>query len=147
MTDGRRRRNLTLILARVRLEHGLDLQQVVLGEWLVNGLEAQVRRVREPAQGQEAGVAVPEPRDGSIADVLHAAVEQGRLLQHGRHVARELEVEARRRLLWLTSSLLTSLDVALIVVTGVDVFVDGPRVVNLPQVGFDLIAFLLTVVA
>ena len=33
----------------------------------------------------------------SVPDVLHPAVEEGRLAEHGRHVGRVVEVEVRRR--------------------------------------------------
>ena len=33
----------------------------------------------------------------SVPDVLHPAVEKGRLAEHGRHVGRVVEVEVRRR--------------------------------------------------
>ncbi len=39
----------------------LDLEQVVRAEDLVDGPEPHVRRVRQPAQGQQLRVAVADP--------------------------------------------------------------------------------------
>ncbi len=58
---GRGRRDLALVLARVPVRHRLDLQQVVLGEHLVDGAEAQVRGVRQAADGEQVRVGVAKP--------------------------------------------------------------------------------------
>ena len=63
MTGGRSGRDLTLVPAAVPVGRGFDPQQPVFRVELVNGLEAKVGRVGEPADGQEVRVVVSKPRD------------------------------------------------------------------------------------
>ena len=139
---------LTFILPRVRLLHRFNLQQVILGEGLMNGLEPEIRGVGQPADGQQLQVPVADPRHGLVAHVLHPAVQQRGLAQNPGHVARVLQVEAGgpfpdppgagaarargRGQHW-----------GLVVVA----LEAGAGVVDLPQVGLDLGVLLLAVVA
>ena len=48
------------------MRRGLDLQKVVLRVQLVDGLEPHVRRVRQPADGQQMRAFVADPRNLEI---------------------------------------------------------------------------------
>ena len=74
------------------------LEEIVLGQDLVDGPEPHVRGVGVPARRQEVGVGVPDPGDRPVAHPAHPAVEEGRLAQDGRDVPRLGGVEHRVRL-------------------------------------------------
>ena len=61
VTGGRSGRDLTLVPAAVPVGRGFDPQQPVFRVELVNGFEAKVGRVGQPADGQEVRVVVSKP--------------------------------------------------------------------------------------
>ena len=61
MAGGRRGGDLTRVFAAVPVSDGLDLEQVVLGEHLVDGFEPEVRRVRQAPDRQQMQVRMSNP--------------------------------------------------------------------------------------
>lgn len=68
MADGRRRRNLALVDARVLLLGVSDAQRPLFGVWRMQRLEALVGRVGVPADCQQVNVAMTNPRHLKITE-------------------------------------------------------------------------------